>query len=293
MRLISTITDAASGTVLERITETVTINVTTYLTVLDLSTTWGVVGSAANDWGATPDLPFFKTDVDGVLVAYVNLIDGEIKFRENNAWDNNYGSDSSTGGALVSGGGNLTVTAGSYTNASLTVDAQGRLTAASSGTAPLTNITAGDGLVETGAATTPTISVDYAGAGNVIDAATGGTTIQTNDKIIYEDATDATVKEIAVSSLIALAPNTQETYTLPVAAGGGNSAVLNLTAGGSGSDIKSIVTINGTTNEVEISESTGNNGSVTVGFSKIISLKQSIKNIKNTLIDIDTNLSND
>ncbi|WP_438972638.1 SusE domain-containing protein [Polaribacter sp.] len=114
MRLISTITDAASGTVLERITETVTINVTTYLTVLDLSTTWGVVGSAANDWGATPDLPFFKTDVDGVLVAYVNLIDGEIKFRENNAWDNNYGSDSSTGGALVSGGGNLTVTAGSY-----------------------------------------------------------------------------------------------------------------------------------------------------------------------------------
>lgn len=114
MRLISTITDAASGTVLERITETVTINVTTYLTVLDLSTTWGVVGSAANDWGATPDLPFFKTDLDGVLVAYVNLIDGEIKFRENNAWDNNYGSDSSTGGALVSGGGNLTVTAGSY-----------------------------------------------------------------------------------------------------------------------------------------------------------------------------------
>ena len=114
MRLISTITDSASGTILERITETVTINVTTYLTVLDLSTTWGVVGSAANNWEATPDLPFFKTDVDGVLVAYVNLIDGEFKFRENNDWGNNLGSDSATGGAITSNGGNIPVSAGSY-----------------------------------------------------------------------------------------------------------------------------------------------------------------------------------
>lgn len=114
LRLRSTITDAASGTVLERISETVTINVTTYLTVLDLSTSWGIVGSAANDWGATPDLPFFKTDIDGELVAYVNLVDGEFKFRENNDWSNNYGSDSANGGTITQGGGNIPVTAGSY-----------------------------------------------------------------------------------------------------------------------------------------------------------------------------------
>ena len=114
LRVRSIITDAASGSVLERIATTITINVTTYLTVLDLSTTWGVVGSAANNWGATPDLPFWKTDVDGVLNAYVTLTDGEIKFRENNAWTNNYGSNSSSGGALTAGGGNITVSAGSY-----------------------------------------------------------------------------------------------------------------------------------------------------------------------------------
>lgn len=114
MRVRAVITDTNTNEVLERITSKVTINVTTYLTVLDLSSTWGIIGSAANDWGATPDLPFFKTDVDGVLVAYVNLIDGEIKFRENSDWANNYGGDSSTGGALVSGGSNIAVTAGSY-----------------------------------------------------------------------------------------------------------------------------------------------------------------------------------
>ncbi len=114
IRVRSVITDGPSGSVLERISSSITVSVTTYLTVLDLSTTWGVVGSAANNWGATPDLPFYKTDVDGVIAAYVTLTDGEIKFRENNDWANNYGSNSSSGGALVAGGGNITVTAGAY-----------------------------------------------------------------------------------------------------------------------------------------------------------------------------------
>ena len=118
MRLRSTITDAASGSILERISATVTINVTTYLTVLDLSTTWGIVGSGYNNWGATLDAPFFTTDVQGVIVAYVNLIDGEIKFRENNDWASNYGSDNaSTTNGVTSGslsGANIAVTEGSY-----------------------------------------------------------------------------------------------------------------------------------------------------------------------------------
>jgi hypothetical protein len=61
-------------------------------------------------------------------------------------------------------------------------------------------------------------------------------------------------------------PNTNETYTLPVAAGGANSAAIELTAGGTGSGVKSTVTFNGTTNEVQVTESIGNNGSITIGL---------------------------
>ena len=35
------------------------LKATPYSTKLDLGTNWGVVGSAANDWGARPDFPFY------------------------------------------------------------------------------------------------------------------------------------------------------------------------------------------------------------------------------------------
>ncbi len=113
LRVRAIITDANTGSVLERETTKVTINVTTYLTVLDLSTTWGLVGSATvNGWDG-PDMPMWKTDTDGVLVAYATLTDGEIKFRENNDWSNNFG-DNGADGTIEQGGANIGVTAGSY-----------------------------------------------------------------------------------------------------------------------------------------------------------------------------------
>jgi hypothetical protein len=76
--------------------------------------TWGIVGSGYNDWGnGGPDAPFYTTAQPDVYVAYATLVDGEIKFRENNDWTNNFG-DTGVDGVLDAGGDNIVVTAGTY-----------------------------------------------------------------------------------------------------------------------------------------------------------------------------------
>ncbi|CAL2101105.1 SusE family lipoprotein precursor [Tenacibaculum sp. 190130A14a] len=75
---------------------------------------WGIVGSGYNDWGnAGPDAPFYTTSEANVFVSYVSLVDGEIKFRENNDWANNFG-DTGADGTLDAGGDNIVSTAGTY-----------------------------------------------------------------------------------------------------------------------------------------------------------------------------------
>lgn len=89
------------------------LKATAYLDRLDLSSPWGLVGSATpNGWNG-PDVPFFKTSEANVFVAYVNLVDGEMKIRRGNSWDLNYGDDGNNG-SLEQNGANIPVQAGTY-----------------------------------------------------------------------------------------------------------------------------------------------------------------------------------
>ena len=100
----------------QMMSEPITITVTAYSSLLDLSTNWGVVGSATpGGWGNPdiPDLPFYTTSQAGVYVAYVTLRDGEIKFRLDNQWTTNYGDDGADG-SLDQNGANIAVSAGTY-----------------------------------------------------------------------------------------------------------------------------------------------------------------------------------
>ena len=95
---------------------TVNINVTPYSSLLDLSTSLGVVGSATpGGWGNENilDLPFYSTATTNVYVAYVTLRNGEIKFRNNNDWSENWGDDGADG-TIDSYGANIAVSAGTY-----------------------------------------------------------------------------------------------------------------------------------------------------------------------------------
>lgn len=100
----------------EMISETVSLTVTPYSSILDLSTNLGVVGSAtAGGWGNDniPDLPFYTTATADEYVAYVTLGDGEIKFRKDNLWTENFG-DTGADGTLEANGDNIAVSAGTY-----------------------------------------------------------------------------------------------------------------------------------------------------------------------------------
>ena len=75
--------------------------------------TWGVVGSGYNNWGSGgPDGVFYTTSEPGVIVSYVSLITGDIKFRENNEWGGDLGDATGDGVLDADPDNNISVTEG-------------------------------------------------------------------------------------------------------------------------------------------------------------------------------------
>lgn len=90
---------------------TLNLNDNTY-TIEEFS--WGIVGDGYNDWGEDgPDAKFYYDYMTDTFKVGVRLIDGEIKFRQNNDWGTDFG-DNGLDGTLDAGGDNIPVTAGHY-----------------------------------------------------------------------------------------------------------------------------------------------------------------------------------
>ena len=125
----------------------------------------------------------------------------------------------------------------------------------------------GTGVITTAASATDTITITHSNVTrtNTTSSASpafGGTFTA------VDSVTSSAEGHITAVNLktVTLPANPNTTYTLPVAAGGANTAVINLTAGGSGSGVASSVTFSGTTNEIEVTETVGNNGTITIGL---------------------------
>ena len=86
------------------------------ITITPAETVWGVVGSATlNGWGAAEDVKLVPDPCnDGVyIIKDVVLTDGEIKFRQDDAWGVNLG-DNGADGTTEANGANIAVSAGTY-----------------------------------------------------------------------------------------------------------------------------------------------------------------------------------
>jgi len=74
---------------------------------------WGLVGDATTNGWDGPDMEMYQTAPDQYAI-YAELNSGEIKFRFNEDWGNNYGDDGADG-SIEAGGANIAVSsAGTY-----------------------------------------------------------------------------------------------------------------------------------------------------------------------------------
>jgi fibronectin-binding autotransporter adhesin len=143
------------------------------------------------------------------------------------------------------------VTAGSYTYTALTVDAYGRITAASSGTSPVTSITGGTDITITGTAAVPVINQTAITRLDTVSTASpaAGATFTAVDSVTSSTTGNITALNLKTITLPA-DTNDNTTYTLPTT--NGNNPDIVLTGSDSSTDI---ININGTGTTVEVTGS--------------------------------------
>lgn len=91
---------------------TLDFNANTY--TIEEADIYGIVGSGYNNWGEDgPDFALTEVQPDIWVGDIVTLIDGQIKFRQNNAWSADFGDDGADG-TLDAGGADIDVVAGEY-----------------------------------------------------------------------------------------------------------------------------------------------------------------------------------
>lgn len=73
---------------------------------------WGLVGNATQNGWDGPDMEMYQTATNQYAI-YADLNDGEMKFRFNEDWGQNYG-DNNSDGTLDPGGENILISAGTY-----------------------------------------------------------------------------------------------------------------------------------------------------------------------------------
>lgn len=124
--------------------------------------------------------------------------------------------------------------------------------------------------ISTVASATDTITINHASVTRADTSSSAspafGGTFTAVDSVTSNAQGHITALNLKTVTLPTPTPDTNTTYTLPVAAGAANTAVINLTAGGSGSGVASSVTFSGTANEIEVSETIGNNGTIVIGL---------------------------
>lgn len=92
----------------------ITLNFNDNTYTIEEADIWGMVGSGYNDWGnAGPDFALTEVQPKIWVGEVATFVDGDVKFRLNNAWDTDFGDDGADG-TLEAGGADIAVQAGLY-----------------------------------------------------------------------------------------------------------------------------------------------------------------------------------